>query len=205
MTRRRLAWALAAYGVLGLVLLVMAGGLGADVAGRAERLMGGADRTLTAAMGTAEAAAEAFRGTDASLERGAASAAEAATLAHEASGTLADLADAMQVSILGTQPLAGLSDDFSRSAEQADALGTELEGIGTALGESRSDLVAVADRLGQLANELETLQGTEGADTAAAPFRLLLVLILAWLAIPSIAALAAAAWLLQARSAPASV
>jgi hypothetical protein len=197
MAARRAGWALAVYGVVSLVLLAVAGVLAMDVASRVERLMGGADRTLLAAVRTVDAAADAFRGTDASLAQGQASAERAATLSREAATSMTAIAEAMRVSIFGAQPLLALEDDFTRSAEQAVALSTELDGVAASLGSSRGDLETVADRMSTLATELGSLRGSGGGTADPPPVRPLLLVLLGWLALLPIGALFAAGWLLR--------
>jgi hypothetical protein len=195
---RPLAWGLIAYGALGAVILVIVVAVGLDAAARAERLAGSADRALAAAADAAEAAADAVGGADESLERGAASASNAAVLSRDASTSLSSLGAAMELSIFGAQPLLPLADDFADTAGQASALADELEGVGGSLMATRSDIGSVGDRLHDLARELDTLRGAgEPDDAGMPPLRLLVGLLATWLGIPALAAVVAGVWLLR--------
>ena len=118
-TRRTVGRLLVAYGVIGFALVLVGALIGFDLAGRVEGLSGTATATLTAASRATDAAADAFVDVDASLAEARASSESAATLAREASGTLRSLAAAMDLSILGAQPLAPLAGEFEASADQA--------------------------------------------------------------------------------------
>ena len=197
MPRRRLGWALIAYGVTGVVLLIVVVGVALDAAARAERLVGSADTTLESAATTADAAAAAFSGANDSLDRGAASAADAATLSRDASATLRALAAAMEISIFGAQPLLPLADDFAATADQAASLADELDGVGAALEDTQTDITLVGARLSELADDLDALSPAETSTSSMPPLRLIVALLGIWLALPAIGALAAGIWLLR--------
>ena len=118
-----MGWAMLIYGILGLVLLLGTAAAGIAVADRVERLVASTDGILTAAARSTEAAAAALGNVDGSLTEAQVSAAAAASLARDASATLASLGSAMEISIFGAQPLLPLADDFMQSADQAAALG----------------------------------------------------------------------------------
>jgi hypothetical protein len=63
----------------------------------------------------------------------------------------------MQLTILGTQPLAGLSGGFEQSAQDLEGLSASLATMGTALGQNRSDLGALQVEMGRLADDLSDL------------------------------------------------
>ena len=189
MRGRLLAWSLILYGIFGLVLVIAGAAVGLEVAGRIERMAVAAGGTLEAASRSTRAAADSFTSIDGSLSEAEASADGAAALAREAGGTLDSLAIAMQLSVLGAQPLLPLADEFSTSADQATELADRLEAVGGSLGDTRTDVATIGVELETLSVELETLQGSGGADGGTPPLRLFVGLLLAWLAIPAIGAL----------------
>jgi hypothetical protein len=194
MRRRPLAIALAAYGVVGIVLVLVGAFVGIDLAARVERLAVSADAALVAASRTTRSAAEAFTNIDASLDEAEASAASAATLSREASATLDSLASAMELSIFGAQPLLPLAADFAASADQAAELADALDGVGGSLGGTRADVADVGVEMDQLAADLEALSDRDD-EGATPPVRLFVGLLLAWLAMPAIGAILASALL----------
>lgn len=199
MQGRAFGGALLAYGVAGLVLVVVGAIGGLAMAGRLESLALSADSTLAAAERATQATADSFTGVDGSLAQGEASADGAATLAREASATLDSLSVAMNLSILGAQPLQPLAADFAASADQATALAETLDGVGGALADTRIDMVRIGVELDQLAVELGALREASGTDGTAPPIRLFVVILLAWLALQAIGALVGGIVLLRRR------
>ena len=195
MRRSTWGWGLVGYGVLGLLLV--AGGIlfGLQVAERIERLASASDGTLAAAARSTQAAAESFASVDTSLLNAQDSAAQAATLAAEASSTLDALSVAMNLSIFGSQPLQPLAAEFATSADQAEELAETLGSVGGSLSDTRSDAAVIGVELEGLASELEALRQATPDDPI--PVRGLVALLLAWLAVPSVAALVAGVALLR--------
>jgi len=187
MIRRELGWALVAYGILGLVLVVAGAIIGLDAAARVERLASEAAGTLQAAARSTRAAADSFASVDGSLANAQDSADEAAVLAGNASATLDALAVAMGINVLGTQPLQSLADDFAASADDARELGDTLASFGGSLSDTRTDAAAIGAELTALSDELDEL-GAEGDDDAP-PLRAFVLALLAWIAAPSVGAL----------------
>jgi hypothetical protein len=185
MRRRPLAVALVVYGVVGIALVVVGAVVGLGLAARVERLAVSADDALLAAARTTRTAAEAFTSVDDSLDEAGASTETAASLAREASATLASLASAMELSIFGAQPLIALADDFTSSSEQADALADALDGVGTSLGDTRTDVAAIGVEMDRLAADLEAVRDTSEAGSAP-PVRAFVGLLLAWLLMPAV-------------------
>jgi hypothetical protein len=184
-----MAWGLIAYGLLGLLLVIGGAVIGLDVAGRIERLASSADVALSAAARSTRAAADSFASIDGSLSQAQASADGAAILAREAGATLDSLAVGMQLSVLGAQPLLPLADEFSASADQAEQLGGRLDAVGGSLGETRTDVAIIGLELDALSSELDSLRGAGDASGSSPPLRLFVALLLAWIAIPAVAAL----------------
>ena len=103
MRRRTIGWALIAYGVIGVVLLVAGAITGMDAAARIERTALVAGGTLSAAARATRAAADSFTSIDGSLAEAQSSADTAAALSRDASATLDSLAAAMGITIFGSQ------------------------------------------------------------------------------------------------------
>lgn len=186
MTRRgALGWGLIVYGVLGIALVMTGAVIGLGVAGRIEALATAADGTLQAATRSTRAAATSFTSVDGSLAEAETSSGQAADLAREASVTLGALADAMQLSVFGAQPLLPLAGRFRDSADQADALGATLDGVATSLDGTRADAAEIGTELEDLAIELDTLQGAADPGDGGL-LRLFVALLLAWIAVPAV-------------------
>ena len=197
MAGRALGWALIAYGVAGVALVVVGALGGLEMADRIENLALRADTTLAAAQRATEATADSFTGVDESLGEGEASAAAAAVLAREASATLGSLSLAMNISILGTQPLRPLAADFADSADQASALADTLDGMGASLSDTRGDMIAIGTRLDQLSEELEALRDASSTEGTAPPVRLFVTIVLVWLGLQAMGAVIAGLALLR--------
>ncbi|MGI8998702.1 MAG: hypothetical protein ACR2GO_03230 [Candidatus Limnocylindria bacterium] len=189
MRRPMLAWALVLYGILGIALVGGGAVIGLDLASRVEQLTATADGTLAAAVRSTDAAADAFTNVDASLSESEASADAAAALARDASGTLASLAAAMQLSVFGAQPLLPLAGEFEASADQAAALGDTLDSVSGSLGETRTDVASIGTELDGLSTELAALRGANDTGGGAPPLRLFVILLLLWLCIPAVGGL----------------
>jgi hypothetical protein len=187
---RTLGWLLVVYAAFGLVLLIAALAVGLPMMGRVERIAASATGSIEAAAGSAQAAAEALAGFDDSLTRSQQAAANAAALSRNAAGTLEGLAEAMNVSILGTQPLVELADDFADSADRLLELGDSLEQIGEAMGTSQQDVDRLAAELQGLSDELAQLAGVTEAELAGGdpPLSWLFLGFLAWQGVQVVAA-----------------
>jgi hypothetical protein len=201
--RRLLAWVLIVYGVLGLVLIIVGAAIGLEAATRIERLAVTADGTLAAASRSTDAAAEAFTNVDTSLAESQSSADAAAALARDASVTLASLAQAMELSVFGAQPLLPLADEFADSAEQASALAETLDDVGGSLGATRADVGQIGFELDGLSAELAALRGADAAGGTSPPLRLFVLLLLAWLLVPAAGGLLVGLALIRFARAPA--
>jgi hypothetical protein len=189
MRRPLLGWALVVYGILGLVLVVGGAAIGLGLASQVERLAVTADGTLAAAVRSTDAAAAAFANVDSSLTEAETSADAAASLSRDASGTLASLARAMELSVFGAQPLLPLAGEFDASSAQASALGETLDRLGGSLGDTRTDVARIGTGLEALSAELATLREANGSGGSAPPLRLFVALLLAWLLVPAVGAL----------------
>lgn len=197
MAGRAFGWALLAYGIAGIALVVVGALGGLELADRIENLALRADSTLASAQRAAQATADSFTGVDESLGEGEASADAAAVLAREASATLQSLSVAMNISILGTQPLRPLAADFADSADQASALADTLDGMGASLSDTRADMIAIGSQIDALAAELEALRDASGTEGSAPPVRLFVTIVLVWLGLQALGALIAGLALLR--------
>lgn len=193
-------WSLVAYGLAGLTLLVLAVVIGTGPVASAEELLASLDGTLQAAADTARSSSTALLSVDAGMEQAQAGTRDASALVGNAATTSGQLADAMSLSILGTQPLIGLADDFRTIAAQLSSLGTTLSTVGDALATSTSDLATVRADVDRLAGEVELArdQTGPGSGFGAGSLRLAYLALLAWLVLPAIGALALGIGLLRA-------
>lgn len=153
----RLAAAIIALGGVGLAAAVLGAALVMPQLARLDEVLGRSDDALATAATAARRASDAFDGFDASLDDAVAAAGEAAGLASRSATTARGLAAAMQLTILGTQPLIGLAGSFEQSAQDLEGLGGSLATMGTALGQNRSDLAALETQMRRLADDLGTL------------------------------------------------
>jgi hypothetical protein len=187
---RTLGWLLIVYAAIGLMFLIAALAVGLPMIARVERIADSATGSIEAAAASAQAAADALTGFDDSLGQSQASAANAAALSREAARTLDGLSEAMNLSILGTQPLVGLADDFAASADRLQEVGDSLEQIGQALGSSQGDVDRVAMELQGLTLQLSRLAGVTEAELAGAnpPLGWLFLGFLAWQSVQVVAA-----------------
>jgi methyl-accepting chemotaxis protein len=198
-TRRRLALALIAYGVVGLVLAVavaVAGVMGAlridDVTARIE-----AQRVeLVAAVGTTTdlvgTLADTLVVARPGLDQVTTSAGRLSALADQISTTADDLAGRLDVQILGLQPFAGMGVQVRGIAEQTRGLSSDLETIAPAITAASESTGSIADGLRSLETRLSNL---EARMAALGPFDeygrwllvglVLVVLLDLWLAIPA--------------------
>ena len=184
-----LAWVLIAYGLAGFVLVAGGSVIGLDVAARVERLATSADGALASASRSTRAAAGAFTNVDQSLAEAQTSADAAAALARDASGTLASLGLAMELSIFGAQPLLPLAAEFDASSSQATALAETLDRVASSLGDTRPDVDRIGAELEELSDELDSLRGGADDDASTPPLRPFVILLLAWLLVPAAGAL----------------
>ena len=202
-SRRGLGWLLLIYGLMGLALVAGGAFIGLDLAARVERLSTEADTTLVAAARATEAAADAFDNVDGSLAEARASSDSAAALAREASGTLDQLAIAMDLSIFGAQPLQPLAGEFADSADQAAALADTLDEVGASLGDTRADAARIGPELATLGEQLRTLGADPDATAGSVgspPLRAFVVLLLAWVGMQAFVSLVAGLTLARSRS-----
>jgi len=181
------------WGIVGILLVGVGLTIGTDVAARAESLFSSSDRALVAASGSTRQAAEALDGVGIGIGQAQASSLRAAALADDASATLDALAASMSLSIFGSQPFLPLAANFTDSASEAAALSDELEAMGGSLETTSGDTGLLAAELRELATVLD-----DSTETAPAPpLRLALLVVLVWIALPTIGALVVGAQLVR--------
>jgi hypothetical protein len=206
---RALGVVLILYGALGLVLVGAGAVVGVDAVARVEHLSENVEGSLAAATTTVQNTADSFDGFETSLSEANAAARNAAEVMRDSSVTMASLAGAMSLTILGTQPLLPLAQDFERGAEQLAVLSRDLDRLGVALSANIDDVSAIRDDLRSLGERLDRLTAGGGAaangvtgGTSGVPLRLLFGGLLAWLALQAVTALVAGIVLLRRASAP---
>lgn len=209
---RRFAWALVAYGIVGLFLAV--GSLILVV--RTLPLLESIDRQRTElvrwldvtdqGLGVIERGAVNAGG---SLDSAAASARSAASLSDDLSATMASMRDASGLSILGSHPFAALTDDFDRVAGRAHALAASMTTLAGALDSNKGDFAAVAADAGALRLQVSQLRdivvgdGSTGLDGPLGRLVAVVVLLILWLALPAVASLVGGVlWLRELRRPP---
>lgn len=182
---------LTAYGLVGIVLIVITLLVGGAALGRLERLSGSLGSTLTAASTTARSSATALGNLRGGVSKSSAAAGDAGRLVDQASTTSSQLAAAMSLSIFGTQPLLPMAASFSDLSTQLQSLSGDLRSIGSALDTSGSDLDRLKADMDRLTARLEALSGTGGTTSivAAGGLRLAFLALLVWLAIPAVGSL----------------
>jgi hypothetical protein len=86
---------------------------------------------------------------------------QASGLANDSAGTFRDMGNTLGgLSIFGFQPLAGLSPQFTHSADQLQQLAISLGQTREALGQNGADVERVGTDLGLLQTQLDTLATT---------------------------------------------
>jgi hypothetical protein len=146
-------WALIAYGLAGILLLLIAFAVASGPLGTAQRLLVSLDGTLHAAADTARSTSTALDSVDSGLGEAQRGTADASTLVADAAATSGRLASAMGLTIFGAQPLIGLSDDFEAIQTQLTGLSANLDAVSGAMATSSDDLDDVRIDVARLATE----------------------------------------------------
>jgi hypothetical protein len=152
------------YSVLGLCTTVALVVIGASTFAQLERLHASLDlqrvalvETLRTAADTLGDSARATNEFQRSIDSAGRSADSASTLAGDTAVTFRELATAMQVQILGLQPLISLAPDFDRGGEQLARLATELAGMRDGLSQNARDVQLVGTDLARLESRLDAI------------------------------------------------
>lgn len=191
--RRRLGLALLAYGVAGIVLLAAFGAIANEAIGRLALAdpAGGSLADASLALGDA---ATAFTGFGTSLTDAERAVNQASTSARDGSVTASRLADGMTLSIFGAQPFLSLSQDFRREAADLDTMATSLQTLARSIHANQNDVGRIQNDLVIMKTRLDSARTT---GLSADVLRPLLVLLVLWLALPALAAIAAGMWLVR--------
>ena len=203
--RRRLAAGLIAYGVVGILVLAVSIPVLVEplaAIGRIVSQQGEAVRWLDLTGQGLEDAGRGSANAGASLESAAGAARNAASLAQELSVSMASLRDASSLTILGSQPLGGLTGDFDRVAGRASDLASSMVSLAGMLDRDTTDFSAIAADVTSLRGQADQLRMTVaselgGMGTAGALLVPATLLLLLWLATPAVASLIAGIWLLR--------
>ena len=149
---RVLGAALVLYGMVGIAIFILVGIGVARPLDRAATLSASVDsdrqalvESLSQAELTIREMSTGVGRMDTSLADAKTAIDKAATISHGIAASMYSLRDAMNVNILGAQPLSGLSGSFDTSGQNLDALGDDISTIGTSLDANRSDVVATAE------------------------------------------------------------
>lgn len=207
--RRQLAAGLIAYGAVGLLLFflsvpVIIGPLAS--LGRIATQRGDAARWLDL---TGQGLDDVGRGSanaGTSLVSAATAARNAALLAQELSASMTSLRDASSLSILGSQPLAGLTDSFDGVAVRARDLSSSMTSLAGSLEQNTGDFAAVSVDTAALREQVSSLRdalaatGSAGVESLAAWLVPAALLLVTWLATPALASLVAGIWMLRVAS-----
>lgn len=190
---RPLGLALAAWGVLGLILIALVAVNAEPALAAAETL---SERETTDEIKTAlETTIVSLGGVETSVVEGRRAAEGAGTAVREIARTTDQLAEAMSLSLFGQQPFLSIAQGFDRQTASLGDLAVDLDDLVSALRENETDVAALRasavvlrDRVGRLA---------PASPVPASTLRPLLYALLAWLALPALGAIAAGTWLLR--------
>ncbi len=209
LTARAISRVALIYGVIGVVLAVLTLGAAFWASGRfqdtSQRMAARAVRiegVLNSSALALETAATAIGSAGATIDSTAAAIDSAATSINAAATSLSKVADsAAGVSILGQQPLAGISDGFNNTATHLADLSTSLSGVATALRGNKTALAAVPVALTNLATNLRAAGDgladdvTAGLDDVQSIFMVTFLVAALWFGAPAIASIAFGLWL----------
>ena len=201
--RRRLGFGLLAFGISGLVLVLLAAVLVLGSLAAVDTAVSGFERPRAELVAMIDPAASALSDAATSASNAGAS----FTRASDASRRAADLTLRLATSfegmaglgsfdVLGARPFAGVASQFTDVATQSRTLSTDLTATADALATNVADTGAVAVGLRALSDRLRRLEASTGASPSGAAgggsslpigaARLVLLGLLAWLAIPAI-------------------
>ena len=204
--RRRLAIGLLVYGVVGVLVMAVSVQLLVGPLASLGRIAGQRGEAVHWLDLTGRGLEDVGRGSanaGASLASASAAARNAASLAQELSASMASLRDASGLSILGSQPLAGLTGGFDRVAGRAGDLALSMTSLAGLLDRDTTDFATIAADAASLRGQVDALRaafvspelgevGTSAGWLGAAALVLLL-----WLGTPAVASLIAGIWLLR--------
>jgi hypothetical protein len=182
---RTAAIALEVYGVLGLFITLALLVVGYSTFSQVSTLQRGLETERAALVQSIRTVSTTLADTAASTTNfqqsvdGARSAADSASsLANRTAGTFRQLARGLDISVFGTQPLAGLSPQFDQSADQMQQLAVSLGATRDSLGENGNDVRRVGNDLARLQRQLDAVAaaleqpGLFGASQQLLPFQI---------------------------------
>jgi hypothetical protein len=188
---RVIAIALIAYGLAGVILL-------ATLAITVLPMTSTIDTIARSSADVSQALAstrDAFDGFGSSLTEAQRSAERAAAAARSSSQAASQLANGMSLSIFGAQPLISLATGFRQQSDDLAALATELDGLATSLSKNGDDVRELREEVATLHARATSLGTASSGPSWLVPALLLLI---AWLAVPPLAALVGGLLLLRA-------
>jgi methyl-accepting chemotaxis protein len=192
---RRLAVFLVAFGTVGLVLVIAAAvmltvagpsldqvGTVTDRSGPARQALADAKRSLVDLSRSAGSLEETLHASESSLR-------DAAAAGRSLSDSLAALAAATNLEILGTRPFAGVGEQLSRTSEQVGQVAADIDALASRVGQHGSDAGTVAADTDALAASIDEIDASlggptgSGLGTSVAVVRLVLYGLLAWIGV----------------------
>lgn len=190
---RPLGFALALWGLLGLVLIGFVAVTAEPALAAAESLT---EREAVDEIKTAlESTIVSLGGVGTSVVEGRRAAEDAGVAVREIARTSEQLAGAMSLSVFGAQPFLSIAQGFDRQTESLEDLAADLDDLAAALRQNEADVaelrasaVILRDRVGR---------ATPTSPIAASTLRPLVYALLAWLALPALAAIGGGVWLMQ--------
>jgi hypothetical protein len=207
---RRLSTALIAYGLIGLLAaalgLVALSWLGGRLAAAADRTSAQVDAIITTLDTTSDVLADA---SDAAVSFGV-TLERTPPVVRQAADTIGNLQANLRsveqqldsIAILGSRPLGGVAGVFGQMATDISGLDTRLGLIADSLEEDKAALLANAESLAalgaQLGNLADGLRGgivEESFADVQAVLTVMLLLLVAWTAVPAVGALGVGIWL----------
>jgi hypothetical protein len=135
-------------------------------------------------------AQSAVRNADVSLGATAQAAGSAGTFMTELGSTLRNAGASLRITVFGSQPFALVADDFERVAAQADAVATDLGSASSSVEVAADDLGTLAADLREMGSEITRIRGDLGDPIDLGAWRLLVLAVLLWLAVPAVVSLA---------------
>jgi len=184
---------LCAYGALGVMVLA---GLAVAIVPMTHTIdtVSRSSADVSAALASTR---DAFDGFGASLTEAQASAERAAIAARSSSRAATELANGMSISIFGAQPLLSLAAGFRQQGTDLAALADQLDALGASLAKNGEDVHELREEVAALHTRATALGTTPAGPSWLVPALLLLI---AWMALPSVAALLGGLVLLRASS-----
>lgn len=206
----RLANGLIAYGVIGLILALIAALALAWAGGRFASLGDRIETQAATIADTLDASAAALQDASLSATSFAVTLERTPPIVRQVAAALGDVETSLQsissqlaaIDILGRQPLAGTAERVNNMASALDGLDTRLGLVAGDLEGNRNALLANSASLGALSEQLTSVAEqlrSEGLATALADIRAVLVvfglILLMWIVLPSAGALGLGWWL----------